>query len=138
MPVSPAKRRELTERMAALGIREADLEESFVLGSGRGGQKVNKTHNCVCLIHPGSGIVVRCSRDREREVNRYLARRALCDEWEHLYHGAPSASAIERVRARKRTGTFSPGSLRVIRRKSSKLDKDAPTPQPKAEQPSEQ
>lgn len=117
MPVSAQKRRELAERMAALGIREADLEESFVLGSGKGGQKVNKTHNCVCLIHPGSGVVVRCSRDREREVNRFLARRALCDEWEHIYHGAPGAAARERARARKRTKTHSPGSLRVTRRK---------------------
>ena len=119
MPVSVEKRRELAARMAELGIREAELEESFVLGSGKGGQKVNKTHNCVCLIHPGSGIVVRCSRDREREVNRFLARRALCDEWEHLYRGAPSAAALERARARKRTKTFSPGSLRVLHRKSS-------------------
>lgn len=117
MPVSAEKRRELAQRMAALGIREADLEESFVLGSGRGGQKVNKTHNCVCLIHPASGIVVRCSRDREREVNRFLARRALCDEWESLYHGAPSASAVERARARKRTKAYSPGSLRITRRR---------------------
>lgn len=122
MPVSPAKRRELAERMAALGIREADLEESFVLGSGRGGQKVNKTHNCVCLIHPGSGIVVRCSREREREVNRYLARRALCDEWEHIYHGTPSAAAIERARARKRTRVHSPASLRIIRRRGKDED----------------
>ena len=118
MPVSPTKRRELAERMAALGIRESELEETFVLGGGKGGQKVNKTHNCVCLIHPGSGIVVRCSRDREREVNRFLARRALCDEWEHMYLGAPSAAAIERARARKRTKAHSPGSLRVIVRRN--------------------
>lgn len=124
MPISPAKRRALAERMAELGLREAELEESFVLGSGKGGQKVNKTHNCVCLIHPPSGIVVRCSRDREREVNRFLARRALCDEYAHLYHGAPSAAAMERARARKRTKTHSPGSLRIIvrRPKSSSPD----------------
>lgn len=122
MPVSAAKRLELEERMRALGLREQDLEESFVLGSGRGGQKVNKTHNCVCLIHPASGIVVRCSRDREREVNRYLARRALCDEWEHIYRGTPSASALERERARKRTRSVSPGSLRIIRRRQAHGD----------------
>ena len=124
--------------MAVLGIREADLEESFVLGSGKGGQKVNKTHNCVCLIHAGSGIVVRCSRDREREVNRFLARRALCDEWEHIYHGAASAAAVERARARKRSKAHSPGSLRIIRRKGSELDKNALAPQKEAEQPCEQ
>lgn len=117
MPVSPEKRRALAERMSALGIREADLTESFVLGGGKGGQKVNKTHNCVCLIHEESGIVVRCSREREREINRFLARRALCDEWEHLFSGAPPAAAIERERARKRGKACSPGSLRIIVRR---------------------
>ena len=117
MPINPNKRRELEARMAELGILSKDLEESFVLGSGRGGQKVNKTHNCVCLTHVPSGIVVRCSRDREREVNRFLARRALCDEWEHIHRGTPSAAALERARARKRTRPCSPGSLRITRRR---------------------
>ena len=29
-------------------LEERDLEESFVRGSGPGGQSVNKTENCVC------------------------------------------------------------------------------------------
>lgn len=49
--VRPEKLAALRERMEALGIREQDLEESFVRGSGRGGQKVNKTNNCVYLRH---------------------------------------------------------------------------------------
>ena len=36
--VRPEKLAALQERMEALGIREQDLEESFVRGSGRGGQ----------------------------------------------------------------------------------------------------
>ncbi len=102
MPVSPQKREELAGRMRALGLREADLEEKFVRGSGKGGQKVNKTNNCVCLTHLPSGIVVKCHREREREINRFLARRALCDELEHRLHGTPSALQRERERARKR------------------------------------
>ncbi len=102
MPVSPRKQTELAERLRALGVRDADLEESFTRGSGKGGQKVNKTNNCVCLIHLPSGIVVKCHREREREINRFLARRALCDELEHRLCGTPNARQMERERARKR------------------------------------
>lgn len=51
MPVSPQKRDELLQRMKALEVFERDLEETFVRGSGKGGQKVNKTNNLVniCL-----------------------------------------------------------------------------------------
>ncbi|MBR7109273.1 MAG: peptide chain release factor-like protein, partial [Akkermansia sp.] len=50
MAVSLQKRNELAERMKTLGVLERDLEETFVRGSGKGGQKVNKTNNCVCLV----------------------------------------------------------------------------------------
>lgn len=51
LPVSPQKRDELLRRMQQLGVHENDLQESFVRGSGKGGQKVNKTNNFVnmCL-----------------------------------------------------------------------------------------
>ena len=51
MPVSPQKRDELLQRMKALEVFERDLEETFVRGSGKGGQKVNKTNNLgnICL-----------------------------------------------------------------------------------------
>lgn len=114
MPVSPEKTAELAERMKALGIRPADLEEKFTRGGGKGGQKVNKTNNCVCLTHLPSGLVVRCHREREREVNRFLARRALCDELEHLRTGAPSARQAEAERAARRGRSLSARSLRIF------------------------
>lgn len=40
-------------------IKEDDLEEQFVRGSGPGGQATNKTSNCVVLRHIPSGIVVK-------------------------------------------------------------------------------
>ena len=42
---------EFAQRMAALGVRECDLEESFVRSGGHGGQNVNKTSTCVMLVH---------------------------------------------------------------------------------------
>ncbi len=40
-PVSPEKEAQLAQRMAALGVREADIDESFVRSGGHGGQNVN-------------------------------------------------------------------------------------------------
>ncbi len=114
MPVRPNKLAELTERMQVLGVRDCDLEEKFTRGGGKGGQKVNKTNNCVCLIHLPSGIVVKCHREREREINRFLARRALCDELEHRLYGTPSAQQMERERARKRGRGGKPASRRGL------------------------
>lgn len=102
--VSDAKKAELTARMAALGLREADLLETFILGSGSGGQKVNKTASCVRLQHPASGLEVKCQRTRSRELNRFLARRQLCEELEARRAGRASAKrqAEERIRRQKR------------------------------------
>lgn len=40
-------------------LKEDELEEQFVRGSGPGGQATNKTSNCVVLKHIPSGIVVK-------------------------------------------------------------------------------
>ncbi len=114
MPVTPKKLQELAERMRALGLQDRDLEEKFTRGGGKGGQKVNKTSNCVCLTHAASGIVVKCHRERERETNRFLARRALCDELEHRLLGTPNARQMERKRARKRGKGAKPSTRRGL------------------------
>ena len=102
--VTTAKQDELTRRMAELGIREDDLVEKFVLGSGPGGQKVNKTASCVYLRHMPSGIEVKCQRARSRELNRFLARRELCERLAEKIDGARSArqQLAEKIRRQKR------------------------------------
>ena len=93
--VSPGKEEALLERMATLDIREEDLEESFIRGSGAGGQKINKTSSCVQLIHRPTNIVIRCQKERAQSLNRYLARRELCDKIEAIKLGKESARARE-------------------------------------------
>ncbi len=102
--VSAEKLDALTRRMQALGITEADLLEKFVRGSGSGGQKINKTSNCVFLKHLPSGVAIKCQMDRSRELNRFLARRELCEALEHIRDGKASAKtqAIEKMRRQKR------------------------------------
>ena len=56
---SPDKTAALEQRMASLGIYPEELLEKFVRGSGAGGQKINKTSNCVFLKHIPSGINAR-------------------------------------------------------------------------------
>ncbi|MDO4411437.1 MAG: peptide chain release factor-like protein [Akkermansia sp.] len=101
--VRPEKIAALKERMLALNIRPEDLEESFIKGGGHGGQKVNKSNNCVYLKHLPTGVAVKCHVERSRELNRFLARRELCDALERIANGiSPNkAKLIQKMRRQK-------------------------------------
>jgi peptide chain release factor len=103
-PISSEKITELEQRMVALGITEGNLLEKFVLGSGAGGQKINKTSSCVFLKHLPSGVCIKCQMHRSREMNRFFARRELCDQLEAIRDGKAVArtQAIEKIRRQKR------------------------------------
>lgn len=92
----------LAERMERLLIREEDLEERFILGSGSGGQKINKTSSCVYLKHLPSGHEVNCQETRSREKNREIARIRLCEHFETLAAAAKLEAARQRARRRYR------------------------------------
>jgi protein subunit release factor B len=102
--ITKEKEERLRQEMKRLKILEADLRESFILGSGRGGQKVNRTASCVQLQHVRSGINIKCQRSRSRAVNRYLARKELCERIDELARGRESARVqrIEKIRRQKR------------------------------------
>jgi protein subunit release factor B len=103
-PLSHEKLTALGQRMGALGIAESDLLEKFVRGSGAGGQKINKTSNCVFLKHLSTGVCIKCQMDRSREMNRFLARRELCDQLDAIREGKAVAKtqAIEKMRRTNR------------------------------------
>jgi protein subunit release factor B len=87
-------------RTAPLGIREDEIVEKFIHGSGSGGQKINKTASCVYLKHEPTGIEIKCQRERSRELNRYLARKELCDRIDEIKNGVESKrqQAMEKIR----------------------------------------
>lgn len=95
---------ELKMRMERLGIRESDLEEKFILGSGSGGQKINKTSSCVYLKYGPLGIEIKCQKSRSRDLNRLYARRDLCERIEEktLQEKSAKRQKIEKLRRQKR------------------------------------
>jgi peptide chain release factor len=103
-PVSAEKAGLLAQRMTALGVREADIEESFVRSGGHGGQNVNKTATCVMLLHRPTGLQVKCQSTRQQGLNRFLARRLLLDKIEARQKGFVDAAraAREKIRRQKR------------------------------------
>lgn len=103
-PVSPEKEAQLAQRMAALGVREVDLEETFVRSGGHGGQNVNKTATCVMLLHRTTGVQVKCQTTRHQGLNRFIARRLLLDKIEARRKGYADAqrARIEKIRRQKR------------------------------------
>ena len=90
MPLSGDRARALEERLARLGVRAEDLEETFVHSGGKGGQNVNKVATCVVLVHRPSGIAVKCQRERTQGANRLIARQMLADKIEERKLGAAS------------------------------------------------
>lgn len=102
--ITLTKQQQLQKRMQSLGICEADLQEKFIIGSGRGGQKLQKTASCVYLHHIPSGLEVKCQRTRSREDNRYHARKLLCDKMDLKLNQRQSEQQqlCEKIRRQKR------------------------------------
>jgi protein subunit release factor B len=116
----------LAERLARLGVRDEDLEETFVHSGGKGGQNVNKVATCVVLVHRPSGIAVKCQRERTQGANRLVARRLLAEKIEEQRLGRASArqQEAEKVRRQKRRRSRR-AKQKILRDKHAQSDKKA-------------
>lgn len=75
---------------------DEEIEETFVRGSGPGGQAVNKTSNCVVLRHKPTNILVKCHIHRVVSENQKEARKILLNKLDALYNGEDSIEAQEK------------------------------------------
>ncbi|KAI8909829.1 peptide chain release factor class I/class II [Gorgonomyces haynaldii] len=80
---------------------ESELKESFILGSGPGGQAINKTRSCVQLKHIPTGITVQTQRFREMHLNRNEARKLLIDKLDVHFNGSESKRQLKIDKIRK-------------------------------------
>ncbi|KAF7338423.1 hypothetical protein MVEN_02068100 [Mycena venus] len=83
-------------------LREEDLEEAFVRGSGPGGQSVNKTENNVQLLHRPTGIRVTCHETRSLAMNRQIARRRLIEQLDKIQNPGLSKGELQQAKQRER------------------------------------
>jgi len=94
---------------------DSEISESFLKGSGPGGQKINKTNSAVQLKHHETGIVIKVQETRSRTQNRKIARQMLADRLEALEKGPDSRAAVVADVKRKKKASATKKSRRKYR-----------------------
>jgi len=79
-------------------LDERDLTETFVRGTGPGGQKINKTSNRVVLVHEPTQLRVECQDTRNLHDNRKIARKRLREKLDDYLHGSQSKASVKSQR----------------------------------------
>jgi len=116
----------LEEKMAALGVREEDIVESFIRSSGPGGQNANKTATCVYLKHLPTGLEVKCQRQRSQLLNRNLARHILLSKIENrIKQGILQKQSLRAKTMRQNRKRPKGVKVRILEQKRRHSDKKA-------------
>lgn len=103
-------------------IDPLDLSWKYVRGSGKGGQKTNKTSNCVQLTHIPTSIMIKCHSSRELETNKNYAIKRLKQRLDEFYNGDQSKTAIEQQKKSSQKARRKRKSLKKYGSKNSKED----------------
>ncbi|KAG0171008.1 hypothetical protein DFQ29_009034 [Apophysomyces sp. BC1021] len=96
MSTSPVK----VERQKIV-LDDKDLVETFVKGSGPGGQCINKRSSCVDLRHIPTGVRVQCQQTRSLQENRGIARKLLREKLDDLINGDLSKNSKKAAKIAK-------------------------------------
>ena len=81
-------------------VTKKDLEVTYYRGTGSGGQKRNKTSNCVRIHHPSSGVTVEATKSRKQGENQKTALEKLSKHpnflaWAQTQMARPSDFLVE-------------------------------------------
>lgn len=105
-------------------LNENDIEETFVRGSGSGGQKINKTSNRVVLVHQPTGIRVECQDTRSLQQNRKIGRKRLLEKLDTHFHGSVSKEQTKAKKLQqKKKKTKSKNKSRLAAKQETKKQK---------------
>jgi len=97
-----ARARSRVSRELVPWLKEGELEESFIKGSGPGGQAVNKMVNAVFLRHTPTGLWVKVHQSRALEQNRKIARKLLTVKLDNFVNGEDSVENQEKKIAKEK------------------------------------
>ena len=103
-------------------LLEEDLDESFIRGSGPGGQKINKTSNRVVLIHKPTQLKVECQDTRSLQQNRKIARKKLRLKLDEFINGSSSRTQIKAQKAKtQRSKSKARNKARLEKKRQAKM-----------------
>lgn len=105
-------------------LLEDDITETFVRGSGAGGQKINKTNSKVSLLHIPTRIRVECQDTRSLQQNRKIARKRLRLKLDEFFNGSQSRAGIKAEKASSKKAKAKARS-RARNRKKAEVKKQA-------------
>jgi protein subunit release factor B len=99
--VTTSKEQQLHRRMEECSLNESDFDEQFIRSGGPGGQHVNRTATCVYLKHQPTGLEVKMQQARSQGLNRYYARKRMCELLEEKQEGTKSKAQLAQEKIRK-------------------------------------
>ena len=111
------------DKAVNLEISSSNVIEQFIRGTGKGGQKVNKTSSTVYLCHKPTGTEVRCQKFREQSKNRVAAYKTLIDKIELQKKGIKSKIAKKIFKLKKQKQKRSKRAQeKVLKAKSARAE----------------
>jgi peptide chain release factor len=105
-------------------LSEDDITETFVRGSGAGGQKVNKTSNKVVLLHNPTNLRVECQETRSLQQNRKIARKRLRIKLDEFLNGKQSRANVLATKASNKKAKAKARSRARNRKKAAMKNED--------------